>query len=74
MLRITRLLTQVGIVRALRVDPDRVGPVVELIDHPALIKRQIQFIAPLPTVALDRVETLGVKLSAVRNRWESMSC
>ena len=60
MLRLAHLLTQVGIVRALRVDPDRIGPMIELIDHPALIKRQIQIIAPLPTVALDRVETLGV--------------
>ena len=41
MLRRADLLAQVGVVRVFGVDPDRVGAVVELVDHPALVQRQV---------------------------------
>ena len=40
----------------------RIGPMVELMNHPALVQRQIQLLALLPAVALDGVETFGFEL------------
>ena len=61
-LRFGYFLAEVRVVRALRVESNRIGPVVELVNHPALIQRQIKFLALLPTVALDRIETFRIEL------------
>ena len=57
------LLAQIGIVRAVRVDDYRVGAMVELVDHAALIERKVQILIALPkAVALHRVVAFGLQI------------
>ena len=55
-------LAEVRVVRALLVESNRVSPVVELMNHSALVQRQIQLITLLPTIALNRIKTFRFEL------------
>ena len=56
------LLTQVGVMGVLKIYPDRVGPMVKLVNHPALVERQIYLFSPRPAVTINEVEALVVQL------------
>ena len=63
-LGVTNFLAKVWIVCALWVYTHGVGTVVELMNHAALIQRQIQLLSLFPSVAIHRVESVVVKLDS----------
>ena len=62
MLGFADLFTQVRIMSALWVDSDGIRPVVELMNHAALIHGQVKNVSLLPSTNFDRVESVGIKL------------
>ena len=62
MFTLSHLDTQIRIVRILRIHPNGICPVIELVDHPPLIQRQINLLVPLPTIAAYRIETCRLQL------------